>query len=133
MYLINAEAGNVQKFIAGSGGVTAGDLVVISSGKVVKAAAAVTAATIVGIAIDTAAENGYAKVQLLQSDSVISAPYAGSSKTSLADTDFGTVFDLTDSTKVNLDDTTGGCALCVGYDNTPGRIFFKIPKSFLYI
>lgn len=52
-------------------------------------------------------------------DVVIRIEYAGTTKTSLADTDLvTTLFDLTDASTMNLDDTTGGMCSVVAYDNT---------------
>ena len=54
----------------------------------------------------------------------------GPALTALTDAKLGTVFDLDDETTVDLDDTDGGCAVCVGYDNNACTIDFKIPASF---
>lgn len=52
-------------------------------------------------------------------DAVIRIEYAGTTKTTLADTDLVTVlFDLTDANTMNLDDTTGGMCSVVDYNNT---------------
>ena len=123
----------IANFIAGSGGTSNGSLVVISSGKVIKATDPVTAATLVGIALETADADAVVPVAVLQDGAKLIAPYTGSLKTSLAATDLGTVFDLSTDLIVDLDDTTGGCALCVGYDNNVETITFMVPKSFLYL
>ncbi|MGE5631384.1 MAG: hypothetical protein ACM3TR_09845 [Caulobacteraceae bacterium] len=118
--------------IAGAGGIAVGDLVVGTLSAAVKAAAAPSAGTVIGICTVAAAQSAVGEVELI-SGRVLRAPYTGSTKTSLADTDFGTVFDLSNSTTVNLDDTTGGCCVCVGYDNNNDTIDFRVPESFLYI
>jgi hypothetical protein len=132
MDILSGENVRTLTLIAGTNGVTAGDLVVISSGTVIKATDPVTADTLVGIALATAAADALVSVALAQ-DNILEAPYTGSSKTSLADTDIGTVFDLSDATTIDLDDTTGGCALCVGYDNDRDIIKFIVPSSFRYL
>ena len=51
-------------------------------------------------------------------DCVIRVNFTGTTKTTLADTDLvSTLFDLSDATTINLDDTTGGMCSVVGYDN----------------
>lgn len=132
MFITNATP-NVIRLITGSGGLAAGDMVVISSGKAVKAAAAAGAATIVGIARETTAENAVCAIDQITSETIISATYTGSSKTSLAATDVGTLFDLSSASVVNLDDTTDPIAVCVGYNNTTKQILFKITAADLYL
>ena len=123
----------VLPFIAGSGGTVEGEMVVISSGKVIEIGPAATAATIVGIALETKDEDAVVLVDVIGEGTIISAPYTGSSKTSVADTDFGTLFDLDDGTTVDLDDTTDGVALCVGYDNDVDEIKFVITAADRYL
>lgn len=130
MYKVSGKT-NVLPFVVGAGGVTAGDLVVIAAGAVVAAAAAPTAATIVGIATNTAAQNATCYVDLI-GDSVIRAPYTGAVKLTIADADFGTAFDLSTATTVNLDDVVGGPCVCVGYDNDAGTIEFIVPEALKY-
>lgn len=51
-------------------------------------------------------------------DCVIRIAYTGSGKTSLADSDLvSTLFDLSDASTIDLDDTTDGMCSVVGYDN----------------
>ncbi len=128
MNILNADI-NIKTFIAGTGGVANGDLVVWSSGKVVKAAAAAGAGTIVGIAQATVDADALVGVAIIKSGDIIEAVYTGSSKTSLADTDFGTIFDTTGPTTVDLDDTTDGYCVCVGYDNTVNLIKFMVAAA----
>jgi len=123
----------VVDLIAGSGGVSAGELVTISSGTVISATSAPTASTVVGVALEDADATDLVAVGVLEDGAVLQAEYTGSIKTTLADTDIGTVFDLTDADTVNLDDTTGGCCVCVGYNNDVDIIKFMIPKSFRYM
>lgn len=132
MYIASGEKA-VLPFIAGSGGVAVGELCVISSGKVVEAGAAASAATIVGICVQAALENAVALVDIIGEGTVVAAKYTGSSKTSVADTDFGTLFDIDDGLTVDLDDTTDGIALCVGYDNTCDEIHFVITAADRYL
>lgn len=54
-------------------------------------------------------------------DCVIRVAFTGSSKTTLADTDLATtLFDLSNATTINLDDTTGGMCSVMEYNNTKG-------------
>jgi len=112
----------------GTGGVTKGDLVVVSANTVVKAAAAPTAATVLGIALKTVAATGYVDVELV-ADRIITAKYVTGSKTSVVDADKTKVFDLTDAQSINLDDTTGGCCFCVGYDNVAKTMDFLVTEA----
>ena len=96
-----------------------GDLLAFSSGLVGKAAAAST--SIAGVAVEgvTNAPAG-TKVQVLVSrGSVFRTGYTTGTKTSLADADIGTAFDLdsVDQTTISLDDTSGGMCILVAYDN----------------
>jgi hypothetical protein len=99
-----------------SGGCSAGNLIVVSSGTFAVAEDAPTAATVVGIAQETVDNGAICSVELVN-QRLVAADYVGSSKTSLANADLGKVFDITDDQEVNLDDTTGGVFLVVGYDN----------------
>lgn len=130
MYIVNGEHADVQNFIVGAGGVTKGDFVVGPSTAIVKGAGGVTAATAIGIALETGAQNAVVPVMIFDGRSIVRAPYTGASLTALTDAKLGTVFDLDDETTVDLDDTDGGCAVCVGYDNNACTIDFKIPASF---
>ena len=133
MKILNGDTNPILKCEVGSGGATKGDMVVISSGAVVKAAAAPSAATIIGIALETGAQGAFIDVMQIKSGTRIRSEYTGSSKTSLADTDLLTAFDLTDANTVNLDDTTGGPCVCIGYDNNNDTIDFMVPASLLYL
>lgn len=101
-----------------------GDLVQVNAttGKIVVAAAAST--TLLGIAnkdITTGASvtaKDNIGVTLLK-NSVIRIPFTGTTKTTLAEADLYTVkFDLGGKNSINLDDTTGGMAQVIAYDNT---------------
>ena len=105
--IIDGTPVNTFLMLAGTGGVTAEGLVVVSSGKAVKAAQPISAATLVGIARTTVASGSYVQVDLIENH-LIQANFTGSSKTSLADTDLATVFDVSSETALNLDDTSGG-------------------------
>jgi hypothetical protein len=124
----------VRKIKAGTGGGVKGGIAVVSSSTAVKAAAAPTAATVLGLFLEDVDADAVAQIAVPDKDALIRAPYVGSSKTSLADTDLGAVFDLnsSDPTKVDLDDTTGGIAVCQGYDNDNDTIDFVIPEAAMY-
>lgn len=114
-----------------------GDLLVISSGKASVAAAAPTAATVLGVATSAITTGG----TVTAADTVfyepirgrrVRAKYTGSSKTSLTDADLGTTFDLSDKVTVNLDDTTGGICVAVGYNNDNDTIDFIATGASLF-
>lgn len=124
---------NVQQFIAGSGGVTKGDLVVYSSGTVVGVAGGASVNTVVGIALETKAQGALVLVDRIGTESVIQAPFAtGGTKKTFADTDLGLVYDVSNATTVNPDDTTGGICVVTGYDNLVKEVRFTIPATKLY-
>lgn len=124
MYFIDGKMSTVVNLKVGTGGVAKGDLCVISSSTVVKAANAATAATVVGIATAAAIDTAMVGVELC-GDRVIRAPYAGN------ETNLGTnkIFDLTDATKVNIDDAAGGSCFCVGYDAINNTLDFIVPMA----
>lgn len=124
MYLIDGRQSTVVPLTVGTGGVTKGDLVVWSSNTVVKAAAGDKTDDIVGIALETALDTATAQIELVL-DRVVRAPYAGT-ETNLA---LGKVYDLTDSTKVNIDDVGDGSCLCVGFDKEADTIDFIVVQA----
>lgn len=79
--------------------------------------------TYVGIAMEDITTGGTVtpddKIMVLPiTNCVIRMDYAGTTKTSLADTDLvTTLFDISNPRTINLDDVTGGSASVVGYDN----------------
>lgn len=118
--------------VAASQTIKAGMLLVVSSGRAAKAAAAASAGTVLGIALAdittglSVGDDDQIPVLILNSKSVIRCKYIGSLKTSLTAADkFGTAFDIAvDGTSgaqtLNLDDTTDGFLKVVGYNNTAG-------------
>lgn len=137
--IADGKAVNTLYMLVGAGGVTAGGLVVASSGKAIKAAQPISSATLVGIARTTAASSSYVLVDLIE-DHLIEINFTGSSKTSLADSDVATVFDVASETALNLDDTTGGTFVCGGngaaggwYDNTNLLVRGKFTAASRYV
>ena len=113
MYFIDGKESTIVKLIVGTGGVTKGHLCVLSSNTVVLAAAAATDATVLGIAAETAVQGALASIELC-GDRIIRSEYAGTASNLATCKEF----DLTDSNTVNINDTTGGIFLCVGYNTT---------------
>lgn len=111
--------------------ITEGMALILSSGLAAKATAGSTA--ILGVAAHdktTGASVTSADTVLVYLDpnAEFEVGYTGSTKTSLSDADLGTAFDInTDAISINLDDTTGGMCVVVGYDNTAktARVKFK--------
>lgn len=128
--------------IGASQTIKAGMLLDVSSGLGVKAAA--TATAILGIALAdittglSVGDDDQIPVLMLNTKSVIRAKYTGSSKTSLTAADkFGTAYDLavdgtTGAQTVNLDDTTGGLFLVVGYNNDNNTVDVVIKADDLW-
>lgn len=94
-----------------------------AGGPVSLAAAAAAAGTVIGIAYqDYTTGASVTAADVIKVDvnpgSIYEFPYSGTTKTSLTDSDKGTIFDLgANAYTVNLDDTVGGYFLCTGYDN----------------
>ena len=104
----------VRKWPTDATNIQRGDLLVLSGGKAAKAAPGATG--ILGVAQD-APSNGQVTV-IVSHDAVFEVPYPGTTKTSLADADLGTAFDInTDAASINLDDTLDGMCQVVDYDN----------------
>jgi len=115
---------------AGSKTFTKGEAVNLALGLLGNGAPAGTA--FVGIANETISsattEGDPVEVILALEDVVFEVDYTGSLKTSLTNADIGTVFDLDggDPKKINLDDTTGGAWVVVGFDNDKGVAYVKL-------
>jgi len=109
--------------VAASQTINEGDLVEIDATTRYLKSAVAASTTLAGIAqqsITTGATvTADDKITILPiTDVVIRVDYAGTTKTSLADTDLATTkFDLSNPTTIDLDATTGMCTV-VGYDNT---------------
>jgi hypothetical protein len=136
--LDNTQANLVSLQINANQTIVDGDLIVISSGKGSKAGAAASA--IFGIAKGAITTGGTVTaddaipVMPINEKSVLRMGYSGSTNTSVdASEMYTTAYDITDTTqKVNLDDTTGGMMLIVGYDNTAKTVDVVVKKSALW-
>lgn len=113
MYFLDGKAPTIRSLLVGTGGVTKGDLLVWSSNTVVRAAAAATDATIVGIALETAVDTAMCLVDV-GLDRVIRSEYTGT------DSNLATnkIYDLSDAHTVAIDDVADGIFYCVGYNAT---------------
>lgn len=112
-----------------------GETVNVESGLLDNGAAADTAfAGIVNAPCGPTSASDPVEVILALSDVVFRADYISSvpTKTSVVDADLGTAFDLgaaAQSVNIDLDDTTGGAWVCVGYDNANKKIYVKCLAS----
>lgn len=124
MYFIDGKESTVLKLVVGTGGIKKGDLCVITSETVVKAAAAPTAATVIGIAVADAVATAMGLVEVC-GERIIRSAYT------TADSALGTnkIFDLSDEKTVKLDDTSGGCCFCVGYDKVRATVDFVVTAA----
>lgn len=127
MFISDGKNPRVIPFTIGTGGCSRGDLLVLSGTTAVKAAAAPSAATILGIACGDYSASGAGQIELID-DHFITAAYTGTATPAI-----GTVYDLTDQKTVNTDDTTGGCFVCLSYDTVTKTMKGVIPESFKYI
>lgn len=98
------------------GTVSKGDLLVLSANTFVRTGDA-PSGTIMTIALEDGVSTDVILMQLVTSEPILSATYYGTSKTSLTDADISKTFDFYGYNSIDLDDTTGGVAMCVGYDN----------------
>ena len=121
MYFIDGKMSTVVSLVVGTGGITKGDMCVLSSGTVVKAAASCTAATILGLATETAVDTAMAKIELC-GDRIIRSEYAGTASNLATNK----VYDFTDANTVNINDVSGGSCYCVGYDSARGTVDFIV-------
>lgn len=109
--------------VAASQDIKGGELVVLSSNKVAKAAAAAGAGTVLGIAYSNAVTGvsvGADDTILVDvnPNSIYEFMYEGTVKTSLTNEDHSKAFDLgSNAWTINLDDTTDGYLIVVGHDN----------------
>ena len=117
MYFIDAKPSTVKALTVGTGGITKGDLVILSSTTIVRAAAAAADATVVGLATADAVDTATASIEMCF-DRVIRAEYTGTAS-NLA---VGKIYDLSDAHTVNIDDVTDGIFYCVGYNSTAKTI-----------
>ena len=117
MYFLDGKAPTIRSLLVGTGGVTKGDLLAWSSNTVVRAAAAASDATIVGIALETAVDTAMCLVDV-GLDRVIRSEFAGTASNLATNK----IYDLTDANTVNINDTTDGIFYCVGYDAAKGTV-----------
>jgi len=126
MWLRDSSKSSVIRGTVGSGGVAKGDLCAISSNTFVKITDAPGDYTVCAVALEAGAATDVINFELVSNAPIITAKYTGSSKTSLTDADITKVFDISDAQTIDLDDTTGGTALCVDYDNDLDLIHFIV-------
>ena len=118
------DAVNVKWRVDVSQTIAEGDLVQIDATSRYLRVAAAASTTLVGIAVEAITTTGTVTAAdaikvIPLTGIVVRMKYTGSSKTTLADTDLlTTIFDITNPTTINLDDTTGGMCSVVGYNNT---------------
>lgn len=124
MQFLDGKMSTVVSLVVGTGGVTKGDLVVLSSGTVVRAATATTAATILGLATASAVDTAMVSVELC-GDRIIRAEYSGATSNLATNK----VYDISDAHTVDNTDTTGGSCYCVDYDITKGVVDFIVLLS----
>lgn len=131
MYLSDSKPARKLKFVAGVGGSVAGAVMILSSVTAILGGdGTVGAATCLGIADNTVAENGIAVIESIKGRQV-TAPFTGA--VTFTDADLGKVYDL-DAGGLIIDatDTTGGFAVLQGYDNTAKTVTFIVPDALTY-
>lgn len=118
----NSEALKQMSFIVGSGGVSAGDLVTLSSAKVIASTTADT--DIIGVAQEDGDEDDVVAVELAENN-LIEADYTGT----FADADIGSSFDLADAQTVDQGTTANGDVMLMNYDADTAKCWILIPLS----
>jgi len=122
VYLRDGKCSNVREFAVGVTPIVANTLVKDNAGVVEPCLSPIVDATLVGVALESAS-SGVVAVEMVDHRELISA-YTGTGKSSLVATDLGTIFDINSGgASVNLDDTSGGCFKCSGYNNSRDEIF----------
>jgi len=112
--------------VAASKNINEGDLVQLNATSKYLEPAAAGSTTLVGIAQQSIVTGATVTVDdaidiIPLTGIVVRVNFAGTTKTSLADTDLATtLFDLSNATTINLDDTTDGMCAVVEYDNDKG-------------
>jgi len=125
-YDLNGGERRTQEYIAG-GTILANQPVKLSAGKVVACAGGDT--NIIGVSATSAVANEPIEV-ITNQRAVYRCEYKGSSKTSLAQADIGSVFDYSASdNKMDLDDVTGATLRVVKYNNEGKYAWVTIEDS----
>ena len=118
--------------VAASQTIKEGDLVELDATSRYLKPASASSTTLVGIALESITTGAQVSPQdaikvLPLTGIVVRMSYAGSSKPTLADSDLATtLFNLSDATTIDLDNTTNGMCSVVAYDNTrkPADVIF---------
>lgn len=121
MQFLDGKMSTVVSLVVGTGGVTKGDLVVLSSGTVVRAAAAATAATVLGLATASAVDTAMCSIELC-GDRIIRSEYTGTGSNLATNK----IYDLSDAHTIAINDVTGGSCYCVDFDATKGVLDFIV-------
>lgn len=118
----NSTEAQLRQFpVANNQTIKKGDPLVLSSGKVAKAGAAVTAGFL-GFAVEAITTTTATADDVILVDinpaSIYEMKYVGTTKTSVAVTDIGSAFDFKPaSDAIDLDDVTDAYFIVLGYDN----------------
>jgi hypothetical protein len=131
MYLSDSKPARKLKFVAGTGGSKAGAVMILSSGTAILGGdGTVGAATCLGVADNTVAQNGIVIIESIKGRQV-TAPFTGA--VTFTDADLGTVYDLdAGGLVIDATDTGGGFAVLQGYDNTAKTVTFVVPDALTY-
>jgi hypothetical protein len=131
MYLSDSKPSRKLHFVAGTGGSVAGAFMILSGTTAVLGSdGTVGAATALGVADNTVAENGIVDIESIKGRQV-TAPFTGA--VTFTDADLGKVYDLdAGGLVIDATDTTGGFAVLQGYDNTAKTVTFIVPDALVY-
>jgi len=132
MYLSDSKPARKLKFVAGVGGSVAGGLMILAAGPtaILGGDGTVGAATCLGIADNTVAQNGIVIIESIKGRQV-TAPFTGA--VTFTDADLGKVYDLdAGGLVIDATDTTNGFAVLQSYDNTAKTVTFVVPDALTY-
>ena len=130
----NANPNNIINWVTKVGGIKKGQLVKEDTGAT-PVAAAHTGATLLGVALETQATTGGVAVIYPIQGTVLEIDFKpDATKVSCTAADLGTQFDMvvdgtTGEMVVDLDDTTGGYLILVGYGNDAKKGYFCVEAA----
>lgn len=134
--IINAKPERYLRFVTGVGGLTKGQLAVLSSGTAIATSEGVSSAILLGVALETTLATEMALVYPLTGTELEMGIYQGDTIKVFAPADIGKPFDIyVDSKETYLDpnDTTGAFLVLSSYDNTTKIARCRAINSVIYV
>jgi len=125
-------------YTVGTGGIKKGQIAVVSGNTAVAATEGVSTAIVLGIALDTVAENGIVQIECMDGSLIEADVYQGGATDVFAAGDVGKAFDIyvngsTGEMYIDPNDTTDPMFVVMSYDNAKAKAWLKIKKALLYL